>query len=162
MAKAKRKASKAGGAGRGKMDALKLLKQDHDKVKKAFKKFEKMDHESDAAQQLAAQTIADIKLHAALEEEIFYPALRGAIDDDDLMNEATVEHKSARLLILDLESMRPSDPMFAASFTVLGEYVEHHVKEEEGAMFKKARKAKVDLAALGEQIAARKAEQGAN
>lgn len=162
MAKAKRKVSKAGRTGRGKMDALKLLKQDHDKVKKAFKKFEKMDHESNAAQQLAAQTIADIKLHAALEEEIVYPALREAIDDDDLMNEAVVEHKSAKLLIQDLESMQPGDPMFAASFTVLGEYIDHHVKEEEGEMFKKARKAKVDLAALGEQIAARKAEQGAN
>ena len=162
MAKAKRKVSKAGRAGGGKMDALKLLKQDHDKVKKAFKKFEKMDHESNAAQQLAAQTIADIKLHAALEEEIVYPALREAIDDDDLMNEAVVEHKSAKLLIQDLESMQPSDPMFAASFTVLGEYIDHHVKEEEGEMFKKARKAKVDLAALGEQIAARKAEQGAS
>jgi DUF438 domain-containing protein len=161
MAKAKRKRSKAGSAGRGKMDALKLLKQDHDKVKKAVKKFEKMDHESNAAQELAAQTIADIKLHAAVEEEVFYPALREAIDDDDLMNEAMVEHKSAKLLIEDLESMRPSDPMFAASFTVLGEYIDHHVKEEEGEMFKKARKAKVDLAALGEQIAARKAQSPA-
>ena len=151
MAKAKRKAP-----ARGKMDALKLLKQDHEKVKKAFKKFEKMDHESNAAQELAAQTIADIKLHAALEEEIFYPALREAIDDDDLMNEAVVEHKSAKQLMQDLESMRPDDPMFAASFTVLGEYIDHHVEEEEGEMFKKARKAKVDLAALGEQIAARK------
>lgn len=144
------------------MDALKLLKQDHAKVKKAFRKFEKMDRESHAAQELATRTIAELKLHTTLEEEIVYPALRAAIDDDALMNEAVVEHKSAKLLIQDLETLQPSDPMFAASFTVLGEYVEQHVKEEEAEMFTKARKAKVDLAALGRQIAARKAEQGAD
>ena len=155
MAKAKRKktASKARSAS---MDALKLLKQDHDNVKKAFKRYEKMDPEEPAAQQLAAQTLEDIKLHAALEEEIFYPAVRLAIDEDDLMNEAQVEHKSAKLLMEDLAAMKPDDPMFAATFTVLGEYINHHVEEEEGDMFPKARKAKMDLAALGEQIAARK------
>jgi hemerythrin superfamily protein len=157
MAKARRKAAKRGGGGSSKqVDALALLKQDHDKVKKAFKQFEKMEPEDPRAQQLAAQTIADLKLHAAVEEEIFYPAVRMAIDDDDLMNEAEVEHKSAKLLMQDLESMNPGDPMYAATFTVLGEYVQHHAKEEESEMFKKARKAKVDLRALGEQIAARK------
>jgi hemerythrin superfamily protein len=162
MAKAKRKGSKRSGGGRApsKADALKLLKQDHDKVKKAFKQFEKMDHEDPAAHELAAQTIADLKLHAAVEEEVFYPAVRMALDEDDLMNEAEVEHKSAKLLIKDLESMKPGDPLFAATFTVLGEYVQHHAEEEEGEMFPKARKAKLDLAALGEQIAARKAAQG--
>jgi hypothetical protein len=77
------------------------------------------------------------------------------------MNEAEVEHKSARTLIEELEGMQPDDPMFAATFTVLGEYVNHHVEEEEGEMFKKARKAKVDFEALGEQIAARKAQGAA-
>lgn len=158
MAKAKRKASKrSGGRATTQMDALRLLKQDHDKVKKAFKQFEKMDHEDPAAHQLAAQTIADLKLHATAEEQVFYPAVRMAIDEDDLMNEAEVEHKSAKLLMQDLESMQPGDPMYAATFTVLGEYVQHHVEEEEGEMFPKARKAKVDLVALGEQIAALKA-----
>jgi pseudouridine-5'-phosphate glycosidase len=76
------------------------------------------------------------------------------------MNEAEVEHKSAKQLIQDLERMQSSDPMYAATFTVLGEYIDHHVEEEEGEMFKKARKAKVDLRALGEQIAARKAARG--
>lgn len=161
MAKAKRKAtSDKRGSGRGK-DVLKLLKEDHDKVKKAFKKYEKMDHESTAAQQLAAQTIADIKLHATVEEEIFYPAVREAIEEDDLLNEAQVEHKSAKLLIQDLEGMDAGDPMFAATFTVLGEYIQHHADEEEGEMFPKVRKAKqLDLAALGEQVAARKAGAG--
>jgi hemerythrin superfamily protein len=158
MAKAKRTSKRSGsGRAKNKMDALKLLKEDHDKVKKAFKHFEKMDHDDPAAHELAAQTIADLKLHAAVEEEVFYPAVRMAIDEDDLMNEAEVEHKSAKLLIQDLERMKPADPMYAAAFTVLGEYVQHHVEEEEGEMFPKARKAKVDLAALGEQIAARKA-----
>jgi hemerythrin superfamily protein len=162
MAKAKSKKSGRNSGGRvaGKSDALKLLKQDHDKVKKAFKQFEKMDHDDPAAHKLATQTIADVKLHAAVEEEVFYPAVRMAIDEDDLMNEAEVEHKSAKLLIEDLEAMKPTDPMFAATFTVLGEYIQHHAEEEEGEMFPKARKAKMDLAALGEQIAARKAAQG--
>ena len=158
MAKAKRKGSKTGG--RGKTDAIQLLKQDHEKVKKAFKKYEKMDHESSAAAKLAAQTIADLKLHTTLEDEIFYPAVREATEEEDLMNEAEVEHKSARTLIEELEGMQADDPMFAATFTVLGEYVNHHVEEEEGEMFKKARKAKVDFQALGEQIAARKAQAG--
>ena len=153
---AKRKGSKRG----NRMDAIQLLKQDHQKAKKAFKQFEKMDHESARARELAEQTIADLKLHTAVEEEIFYPAVREATDEEDLMNEAEVEHKSAKQLIQDLERMQSSDPMYAATFTVLGEYIDHHVEEEEGEMFKKARKAKVDLRALGEQIAARKAARG--
>lgn len=161
MAKAKRKGSKrAAGGPATKVDALTLLKQDHDRVKKAFKQFEKMEHDDPEAHQLALQTIADIKLHAAVEEEVFYPAVRMALDEDDLMNEAEVEHKSAKVLIQDLEGLKPADPMFAATFTVLGEYIQHHVEEEEGEMFPKARKAKVDLVDLGEQIAARKAARG--
>ncbi len=161
MAKAKTKKASGGSrkGGRGKAaDALALLKQDHDKVKKAFKQFEKMEGSGREAQALAAQVIAELKLHAQVEEEIFYPAVRGAIDDDDLMNEAVVEHKSAKQLISELEGMSPDDPLFRASFTVLGEYIQHHVKEEEGEMFKKARRAKVDLMGLGEQIRARKGE----
>ena len=153
MAKAKRKAP-----ARGKMDALKLLKEDHDKVKKAFKKFEKMDHESNAAQQLAAQTIADIKLHAAIEEEIFYPAVREAIDDEDLMNEAQVEHETAKMLIEQLENMGADDPNFHATFTVLGEYVNHHVEEEEGEMFPQAKKTDLDFEELGQRMKQRKEE----
>jgi hemerythrin superfamily protein len=155
MAKGRKTVTRRGRS-TSRMDALKLLKTDHDKVKKVFKQFEKMDHEGRAAQELAAQAIADLKLHAEVEEEIFYPAVRSAVDDEDLMNEAQIEHKSAKLLIQDLESMQPGDPMYAATFTVLGEYVQHHIEEEEGEMFKQVRKAKVDLAALGEQIAARK------
>lgn len=156
MARAKR--SKSSKAKSGGMDAIALLKADHAEVKKAFRQFEKMDHDDTAAvQALVAQVCAALKQHAALEEEIFYPTVREAIDDDDLMNEALVEHASAKDLIAQLEKMRPGDPMLPATFTVLGEYVQHHVKEEESEMFKEVRKAKVDLKALGEQIVARKA-----
>ena len=140
-------------------DAIALLKADHDKVKKAFKEFEKMDHEDSAAlQQLVEEVCADLTAHTTVEEEIFYPAVREAIEDDDLMNEAQVEHNSAKELITLLEGMDATDPMYPATFTVLGEYVMHHVEEEEEEMFPAARKAKVDLEALGEEIMARKEE----
>jgi hemerythrin superfamily protein len=149
MAKEKSKAS----------DAIALLKEDHDKVKKAFKEFEKMDHEDSAAlQELVEDVCEDLTLHTTVEEEIFYPAVRAAIDDDDLMNEAQVEHNSAKELIELLEGMDATDPMYPATFKVLCEYVLHHAKEEEDEMFPAARKTDVDLEALGEQIKARKEE----
>src|SRR5262245_34716107 len=138
-------------------DAIKLLTADHDKVKKAFKQFEKMDHDdTQAMQELVEEVCNDLKVHTTVEEEIFYPAVRPAIDDDDMMNEAQVEHNSAKELIALLEGMDPGDEMYVATFTVLCEYVLHHAKEEEEEMFPAARKAKVELGELGEQIKARK------
>jgi hypothetical protein len=93
-----------------------------------------------------------------VEEEIFYPAVRAAIDDDDLMDEADVEHAGARELIAQLEDMEPGDDHYDAKVTVLGENVDHHVKEEQDEMFPKARKAKLDLAALGAAMLERKRE----
>jgi hemerythrin-like domain-containing protein len=141
-------------------NAIELLKQDHEKVKKAFKEFEKMDRsEADACRELVAGVCEDLKLHTTLEEEIFYPAVRAAIEDEDIMNEAAVEHETAKMLIEQLENMDPDDPNYFATFTVLGEYVMHHVKEEEGEMFPQAKKAgELDLEALGEQMRARKLE----
>jgi hemerythrin-like domain-containing protein len=140
-------------------DAIQLLKQDHSKVKKAFKEFEKLkNQEGSEAQQIVMMVLEELKMHARIEEEIFYPALRGELEKD-LLDEAQVEHNSAKVLIKDLEGMKPGDALYAATFTVLGEYVQHHVKEEEEEIFPKARK-KADIRALGEQIAARKQELG--
>jgi hemerythrin-like domain-containing protein len=138
--------------------ALKLLMEDHAYVKKAFRAFEKMDEEDQPA--LVKQVCAALKVHTRIEEEIFYPAVRKAIGDEDLMNEAEVEHNSAKALIRQLERMKPGDPMYAATFTVLGEYVNHHVKEEESEMFPKVRRARLDLEALGAKLMARKIRLG--
>ena len=95
-------------------------------------------------------------VHATIEEEIFYPAVRKAIKDNDLMNEATVEHASAKDLIAQIKGMDAGDEMFDAKVTVLGEYINHHVKEERSDMFIKVRKTKLDLVKLGQQLQLRK------
>ena len=140
--------------------AIDLLKEDHDKVKKAFKEFEKMDRsDTETCRQVVRSVCDDLRAHTAVEEEIFYPAVREAIDDDDLMNEAAVEHETAKMLIDQLANMDADDPNYYATFTVLGEYVMHHVKEEESEMFPAAKKAEgLDLQALGESIRTRKEE----
>lgn len=141
-------------------DAIKLLTDDHKEVKKMFAEFKKMadSDDLDAKEALVAQICADLTVHAAVEEEIFYPATRAAIEDDDMLDEAEVEHASAKDLIAQLKSMSPSDDLYDAKVTVLGEYIEHHVKEEEGEMFPKAKKAKIDLDALGQEMSVRKEE----
>ena len=132
------------------VSAIALLMEDHEYVKKAFRAFEKMDEEDQPA--LVKQVLQALKVHTRIEEEVFYPAVRKAIKDEDLMNEAEVEHDSAKVLIRQLERMKPSDPKFAATFTVLGEYVNHHVKEEESEMFPKAKRARVNLKGLGAKL----------
>jgi hemerythrin-like domain-containing protein len=139
--------------------ALDMLKEDHDKVKKAFKEFEKLDREDAETMQQLVQTVCEeLKVHAALEEEIFYPAVREAIDDEDIMNEAQVEHETAKMLIEQLENMGPEDPNYQATFTVLGEYVKHHIKEEEDEMFAEAKKTDLDFEDLGARMRERKTE----
>jgi hemerythrin superfamily protein len=144
-------------------NAIDLLKEDHEKVKKAFKQFEKMDRsDAESCRELVERVCAELRVHTTLEEEIFYPAVCEAIEDEDIMNEAAVEHETAKMLIEQLENMEPDDPNYFATFTVLGEYVMHHVKEEEGEMFPQAKKAKdLDLEALGEQMKARREALGA-
>lgn len=141
-----------------KTDAISLLKEDHKKVKKMFKEFEKMkDKASDTEKEtLVSQICMELTIHAQLEEEIFYPAVRKMVDDDDMMDEATVEHASAKDLIRQLQSMSVADPLHDAKVVVLGEYVNHHVEEEETEMFRKAKKAKLDVEALGRKLATRK------
>ena len=139
--------------------ALEMLKADHDKVKKAFKEFEKLDREDSEAMQELVQTVCeDLKVHTTLEEEIFYPAVREAIEDEDIMNEAQVEHETAKMLIEQLENMGPDDPNFHATFTVLGEYVNHHIEEEEDEMFPQAKKTDLDFEDLAERMKARRQE----
>jgi hemerythrin-like domain-containing protein len=139
------------------VDAVDLLIEDHEYVRKSFKQFEKMDHEDkEALKALVTNVCTAIKVHAKVEEEIFYPGIRRKLADEDLMNEALIEHDSAKILIRRLERMKPGDPLYAPSFTVLCEYVDHHAKEEEKEMFPKARRRKVDLKALGRKVMQRK------
>ena len=141
-------------------DAIALLTADHKTVKGLFQAFEKIKDQKDSQDEkaeLVRRICAELTVHATIEEEIFYPAVREAIDDEDLMDEADVEHASAKELIAQLEAANPGDDQYDAKVTVLGEMIDHHVKEEEGEMFPKARKA-VDVEALGAELAARKAE----
>ena len=156
MAQQRKTASKSASRGQS-QDALALLRADHQLVQELFDKFEKARTDQQKAT-LAAQICAELTVHAQIEEEIFYPAVREAIDDEDLMDEAEVEHASAKDLIAQIENSEPGGEQFDAKVTVLGEYVKHHVKEEQSEMFPKIRKADLDLKELGASISARKAE----
>lgn len=140
-------------------DAIEVLKRDHDEAERLFEAYEDAkdhaDHERKA--EVAAQACRALAVHARIEEELFYPALRAADDDaGELLNEAAVEHATLKNLIEALEGNAPNDPLFDATLRVLGEYVKHHVKEEEGEIFPLARKAGLDLDALGSALLARK------
>ena len=144
-------------------DAIAMLQEDHKRVQQLFEDFEDAHEEEDdaTAQEIAEIAIAELQVHAALEEEIFYPALREQIEDEELIDQAEVEHQSAKTLMGQLKDMPAEDPKFAATFKVLAEYVRHHVKEEEGEIFKQVKKAKVDTQELGGRLAARKKELAA-
>ncbi|USX23033.1 hemerythrin domain-containing protein [Oxalobacteraceae bacterium OTU3REALA1] len=156
---AKSKATRAP-QGTDSIDAIELLTQDHKNVKELFEKYENLSDRSTASKKkLATQICLELTKHATAEEEIFYTAVREASGDaEDLVDEATVEHASAKDLIAQILEMEPGDDLYDAKVKVLSEYIEHHVEEEEKEMFPKARKAKLDMAALGEAIAARKEE----
>jgi hemerythrin superfamily protein len=150
--------TKKASGGAPEQDAIAMLMADHKKVKKLFSDFDKLkDEGSDEDKSaLVEQICNELKIHTELEEEIFYPAVRKAIDDSDLMDEALVEHAGAKDLIAQLEDATPDDDLYDAKVTVLGEQIDHHVKEEEGEMFPKAKKAKVDTEALGATMLKRK------
>ncbi|HEV7856774.1 MAG TPA: hemerythrin domain-containing protein [Herminiimonas sp.] len=141
-------------------DAIELLIDDHKKVKKLFKEFEKLakQDDTDAKVEIAMQICEELTIHASIEEEIFYPAARRAINDDDMLNEAVVEHATAKDLIAQIQEMAGDDELYDAKVKVLSEYINHHVEEEEGEMFPKARKAKMDLEGIGVQLLERKEE----
>lgn len=155
----KRPARKSSKAAMSDTNAIRLLTADHREVKSLFQECQSLvDHEAedDEKQALAHQICQTLTIHAQVEEEIFYPAAEAAIKEPDLVDEANVEHASAKDLIAQIESSNPADKLYDAKVKVLGEYIDHHVKEEEGELFPQTRRAKVDLEALGEQILARK------
>lgn len=144
-------------------DAIALLMEDHKHVQELFKDFEKLDRTDEATLQEVVETaIMELQVHSMVEEELFYPAVRSQMNDDegeDLLNEAEVEHEAADELIAKLQELEPGDEMYAAYFTVLTEYVRHHIKEEEKELFPKVKKLKeLDLEQLGRELATRKQE----
>ncbi|WP_454908774.1 hemerythrin domain-containing protein [Variovorax gossypii] len=149
---------------RAQPDACSLLDADHRNVKKMFASYEELTKSRaasarDKRRDLAMQICMELTVHAQIEEEIFYPAARAAIKETDLLDEAEVEHAGAKDLIAQIQEAGQVDDMFDAKVKVLGEYIDHHVKEERNELFPKARAArKLDLVAMREQLAARKEE----
>jgi len=138
-------------------DATAMLKADHKLVSGLFDEFEQT---KSAARKtsIVARICKELTVHAQIEEEIFYPAVKAALKDKKLVPEATVEHAAVKDLIAEVEGRAPSGEMYDARVKVMSEFVKHHVKEEEKEMFPKVRKTKLDLQALGAQMAARKEE----
>jgi hemerythrin superfamily protein len=142
-------------------DAIQLLKSDHAEVSGMFDKYENGRLTASGKQKLAQKICTALTIHAQIEEEIFYPAARKVAtkETDPMLDEAEVEHGSVKELIADIEGgSREEDDLFDARVKVLGEYVKHHVKEEEGELFPKIKKTKLDLEEVGARLAARKEE----
>lgn len=138
-------------------DAIALLKADHALVLDLFEQFDKA--RGDGRKQTLAQKICqELRVHTRIEEEILYPAARAALDDEEIIDEADVEHAGAKDLIAQIERGKPGDDLWDAKVKVLGEYIEHHVKEEHTDMFPELRKAKLDLKEIGARLEARKME----
>lgn len=138
-------------------DAIALLKADHEHVRGLFDEFEKA---TTAAKKkaLVTEICTSLTVHAQIEEEIFYPAVKAALKDKELVPEAVVEHSGVENLIAELEGVEPDGEMYDAKVAVLSEYVKHHVKEEQDLMFKKAQSTSLDMDELGAKLAARKEE----
>ncbi len=138
-------------------DAITMLKADHRKVEDLFEKYEKS---RGRKSQIAKQICMELIVHTMLEEQLFYPACREAGVEDDMLDEAAVEHDGAKVLIAELEQGSPGDDYYDAKVKVLSEEIKHHVKEEEqrDGVFAQAKSKGVDLVVLGEQMAARKKE----
>jgi hypothetical protein len=138
--------------------AVRLLKQDHREVEAWFDEYEQLEDESEKLE-LFNKIATALKVHTQIEEEIFYPEERGDVEDD-MLDEAHVEHDGAKKLISEIEAMEPGDEFYDAKVKVLGEYIKHHVKEEEqpGGIFSQAKKGEEDLDEMGERLKARKEE----
>ena len=142
-----------------KLDAIALLKQDHRQAEELFARFEKASGDAQK-RELAERICLELSVHSKIEEEIFYPACKGKVEED-LLKEGYVEHDGAKVLIAEIIAGGPGDGFYDSKVKVLQEQVEHHVQEEEKrveGLFSQARKAGLDMDALGERLAARKAE----
>lgn len=138
-------------------DAIAMLKSDHEAVTLLFAEFEKT-HSVSNKKALVAEICSALDVHARIEEEIFYPAVKAALKDKLLVPEATVEHAGVKDLIAQLEGAEPDGEMYDAKVKVLSEYVKHHVKEEQNEMFPKAKASSLDMVELGARMAARQSE----
>ena len=141
-------------------DAIALLTADHREVSDMFEQFDQLGDRATASKEKLKDKICKALIaHTTIEEEIFYPAVRGNIEEgEDMVDEAVVEHAAAKDLIQQLQEMQPDDELYDAKVKVLGEQIDHHVKEEEKEMFPKVRKSGLDLLALGQEMAMRKQE----
>jgi hemerythrin superfamily protein len=155
--KTKSKATKRGNGRPARTDAVSLLKADHRQVEEWFEQFEGA-RSSKQKQTLASQICAALRVHAEIEEEIFYPAFLAATKDKDIHHEALIEHSGAKNLISEIEQSDPSDDFFDSKVKVLSEMIKHHVKEEEkpDGMFAEAKASKMDLQELGAELLSRK------
>jgi hypothetical protein len=138
-------------------EATAMLRADHKLVSDLFEQYEKS-RSTDRKKELVAQICKELTVHAQVEEEIFYPAVKAALQDHELIPEANVEHATLKDLIAQVEGLEPDGEMFDAKIKVMSEYVKHHVKEEQNEIFPKARATQLDMTELGEQITARKQE----
>ena len=138
-------------------DAIALLTQDHREVAKYFEDYEKLENDQEKAA-LAEKICLALEVHMAIEEELFYPAARRETGDDDLLDEAAVEHQEVKQLVAEIEAMKVGDELYDAKVKVVGENVAHHVEEEETKLFPMTRKTDLDLDEIGRKLAQRKAE----
>lgn len=138
-------------------DAVALLRADHKKVSGLFEQFEKA-RSAARKREIVAQICLELTVHAQIEEEILYPEVQAALNDKELVPEARVEHQSIKDLIAAVQDAEPDGEAYDAKVTVMGEWVKHHVKEEQNEMFPKAKKSRLDLVEMGERLQRRKEE----
>ena len=147
---------------KGRTEVLEMLKEDHKKAKKAFAEFERLDKEdeedAERCKEIIEQTCKELEVHATLEEELFYPAIRDEMKESELVDEAEVEHMTAKMLIQQLQEGSLEEEREAAVFKVLGEYIKHHVREEENEIFEQLSRTKIDWDQLQQDMQQRRME----
>ena len=139
-------------------NALELLEQDHREVEEWFDEYDELNEDDNRKAELAEKICMALKIHAQIEEEIFYPQAREATKDNDLIDEAAVEHATVKHLIDEIEAMEVGEELYDAKIQVLGEMVKHHIKEEEEELFPELESAKMDIDVVGKVLAERKEE----